>query len=99
MLAVCLLVSTFRELIRNTLRHLYVDNNGVVYSVIRGSGQAPEINLMVGHFWLEMSELSCCPRVFRVESEANVADGPTRDSLYLLVNTFKAVQRRPKLQH
>ena len=40
-----------------------------------------------------------CSRIYRVESEANVADGPTRDNMDLLVNTFKAVQRSARLQH
>ena len=61
MAAVILLLSTFRDLLRNALTTLQVGNTGIVYSCIKGSASAPEVNLMVGNFWLELVE---CEDVF-----------------------------------
>ena len=60
---------------------MYIDNNGVLGSLIKGSSRSPETNLMVGRVWLHAASWSWAPFWVRVESGANLADGPTRRDL------------------
>ena len=59
----------------------FIDNQGVLSSLVKGSCGNPEINLAIGHFWMTMcnNHIGFC--ACRVESKANLADGPTRESL------------------
>ena len=63
---------------------------------MKGSSDGPEINLCVGRMWLQLASL-CCEIVFvRVESKANIADGPTRYDLTLL-HALSALEGQAKL--
>ena len=81
---------TFSEFMREELVTFWQDNNAVLYTVLAGGGRAAEVNTAVGHLWLRIAELQPNFRIGRVESRANVADGPTRDC-YTWVHSLGAV--------
>jgi hypothetical protein len=78
-LAVTLAVTTFASTFAGSLLTLYIDNDGVLANFIGGSSRAPETNKFVAMFWFECARLNIAVVFYRVESKANVADGPTRD--------------------
>ena len=41
-----------------------------------------ECTLLIGKVWLRLADADCDLCVGRVESKANIADGPTRDYLF-----------------
>ena len=55
-----------------------MDNDGVTAALIKGSSNCPEVNSMVAVFWLQVARLRADSVFHRVESAANIADGPTR---------------------
>ena len=79
LLAVPLLLSTFREDLESALVLLAIDNQGVLHSIINGRGGAEDLNLAVGAVWLDLARMQVALHVVRVESAANIADGPSRD--------------------
>ena len=48
-------------------------------AIIKGSSRLPEVNSGIGRLWLDMARERIALVLARVESKANVADGPTRD--------------------
>ena len=84
MLAVVLALGTFELQIREALVLLFVDNDGVRESLMRGSSRAAEVNRMAGALWLQLASWRTGLYTARVESKANIADGPTRDDLSLV---------------
>ena len=58
-------------------------------SIIKGSARPPEVNLAIGKSLLDMAMLHNALFVARMESKANVADGPSRDC-YNLVTKLRA---------
>ena len=56
----------------------FIDNNSVLYSLIRGSSAAEDINAVIGHLWRLTDSLGAAFHRMRVESEANPADDPSR---------------------
>ena len=78
MLAVLLFVTTFQNIICGTAAFVFIDNNGVLGSLLKGSSSAPEANMLTGRIWLHAAEWSWAPIWARVESAANIADGPSR---------------------
>ena len=83
-LAVPLLFHTFSALIQGSLLLLAVDNQGVLHSLLKGRSGADDINQGVGRHWLDVARMRVAMHVVRVESAANVADGPSRDEFALL---------------
>ena len=79
LLAVLLVTETWREEITSTRWEAYIDNNGVLFSIINASCKAPDINLIVGKFWRSLHETSTELTAFRVESKANIADAGSRE--------------------
>ena len=77
-LAVWLLVCSFRRVLGSALLTIYVDNDGVSAASLKGSSDSPEVNSMVAVFWLFVARFQMHPIFYRVESKANIADGPTR---------------------
>ena len=75
---VVFLLQTFREKVLGQLVTCWQDNQGVLHSVVNGGGWAPGTNAIVGRIWLLVSQLEIDLRMGRVESRANIADGPTR---------------------
>ena len=76
--AVALGHATFEPFFVDALTTAYVDNDGTLGSFRNGSGRAPEVNIVVGHFWWDVAALGETFWIYRVESAANIADGPTR---------------------
>ena len=83
-LALIVFLFTFQDFIRDSLLTLYTDNQGVLGSVINGSSTAPEMNMIVGDIWLQVAKEHISLDVYRVESAANISDGPTRASFELM---------------
>ena len=65
-------------------------------TLIKGGGRALEQNLLAGNFWLWASTCECPPYFGRLESKANIADGPTRNDPSAL-NALAATKVKPKL--
>jgi len=70
--------STFKSVLQGAQWTCFMDNQSIEKCIIKGSGGSPEANLAVGRLWLELSETRTAFEVWRVESHANVADGPSR---------------------
>ena len=84
LLAIPLAFETFSSLVQGTLCTIFVDNNGVLGGLIRGSCMAADLNQAIGSVWLDIARLQIGLHAVRVESKANIADGPTREFLSLL---------------
>jgi len=78
--AVVLGLATFADDLSGCDTLVYVDNQGVMFGFMNGVARAPETAAMVGEFWLKAAALEASFFFWRVETHANVADGPTRDS-------------------
>ena len=93
-LAVILGLHTFD--IHACLLWSFIDNQGVLSSLVKGSCNNPEINIGIGHFWMTMcnSHIGFC--ACRVESKANLADGPTREEL-IWTKRLNAIFVAPRL--
>lgn len=72
---------TFQSVLGTSLWLAFVDNNAVLHSVTKGSGCGPEAEYCIGRLWLELANRQVDLRVARVESCANISDGPSRDDL------------------
>ena len=84
MLAVVLAVYTFHSWLLESRITNFIDNNGVLMSIIKGSARCPEVAAMIARLWAWMAMAASAYVVGRVESKANIADGPTRDRFVLL---------------
>ena len=84
LLAIPLAFETFSSLVEGTLSTIFVDNNGVLGGLIKGSCMAADLNQSIGNLWLDIARLQIGLHTVRVESKANIADGPTREFLGLL---------------
>ena len=62
----------------------YIDNQGVLHALVRGSCKRAEVNIATGAIWGEQVTRSNSLVVARVESRANIADGPTRNNFSIL---------------
>ena len=63
---------------------LAVDNQSVLGAMTSGRAGAGDLNTGVGKTWLEVAGQGISLHLVRVESKANVADGPSRDDLTFL---------------
>lgn len=80
-LAVPLLLATFAAPLRQSMALLAVDNQGVLGALISGRAGVDDLNMGIGKTWLMIAEAGLALHVVRVESNANIADGPTREDL------------------
>ena len=90
--AVILGVWSFKKYLKDKALTLYTDNQGVLGALLKGSSHCQEQNIMVGQFWLMIAQWGTAAEIFRVESAANVADGPTRNDLNVLRSVGAAWQ-------
>ena len=96
LLGVLLSLGTFESLIAGSLWTAFVDNDGVMFSLSHGGGGNPETNIAIGKVWLAFASLRICFYCARVESKANLADGPSRDHL-AYIRQLKARYVVPRL--
>ena len=80
---------------RGALVILAIDNQGVVGGLVKGTSSASDHNATVAHIWLDFAVNASAPWVIRVETDCNVADGPTREKLEEL-NLMQAHYIEPK---
>ena len=78
LLAVLLVVETWREALRYARWQAYIDNDGVLYSIINASSKASDVNLIVGKLWRNLHTLATDLIAVRLESKANIGDAPSR---------------------
>jgi len=69
---------TFRMQLHGNYWSTFQDNQAVERALLKASGGTPECNAAVGKFWQEMAVAAAAFTVWRVESHANIADGPSR---------------------
>ena len=79
LLGVVLALGTFGSQLSGSLWVSFIDNDGVMHALLNGGGRSPEINSVIGRLWLHLAEADIDLHAARVESAANIADGPTRD--------------------
>ena len=84
LLAIPLALATFQAELADAVATFYVDNEGVLGGLIKGSCTAMDMNQAIGYVWLNVAELNLGLFGLRVESKANIADGPTREYLDFL---------------
>eukprot|EP00435_Cladocopium_sp_Y103_P039301 s772_g10.t1 len=96
LLGVLLTWGTFRSLLKGSLWVAFVDNDSILHTITKGSGGGAEVHLCVGHLWLELAAGQVDLHLARVESAANISDGPTREDLSLLA-MLKATWVEPVL--
>ena len=84
LLGLVLLVGTFSNFLRGSLWISFGDNDGITHAMAKGGGHNDECNMAIGKIWLQVAELNADLHVARVESAANIADGPTRDDFKCL---------------
>ena len=77
-LAVVLALGTFQGALRGKLVLSFIDNDGVRANIQSGSSRAPETNGLIGSMWLHIASQRIGLYTARVESKANIADGPSR---------------------
>ena len=80
LLAVLLVLETWKETLQYARWQAYIDNDGVLYSIINASSRASDVNLIVGKLWKSLHTLSTDLIAFRIESKANIGDAPSRVS-------------------
>ena len=78
LLAVLLVLETWKDRLQHSKLQAYIDNDGVLYSIINASSKAHDINLIVGRFWRSLHTLATDITAFRVESKANIGDAGSR---------------------
>ena len=94
LLAPILALGTWPDTFKAVLWTAWLDNQGVLHSLLKGSSGSPEANELVGSLWLSLArdfvDLFCA----RVESKSNVADGPTRNC-FQWVEKLRAIWTEP----
>ena len=79
LMAIPLALSSFASLLNGSLVTFFIDNNGALCSLIKGSAGAADLNRAIGMIWQGFAKQHVGFYGARVESAANLADGPTRD--------------------
>ena len=96
LLAPILAWATFRVELQGRLWTAFIDNQGVVHNLLRSTAASENASYLTGRFWLELATSETALYVQRVESKANVADDPTRNSTIFL-QKLGAQWREPML--
>jgi len=98
LLGIVLLLGTFEQYLAGALWVSFGDNDGITHAIAKGGGHSEESNMTIGKLWLSVASLDIDLHVARVESAANIADGPSRDDLSL-VRELQATFVEPILPH
>ena len=96
LLAIVLAIHTFPAQVTRSLLSIAVDNQGVLHSVLQGRAGAEDANRCIAKLWLDIASMEVSMHILRVESFANLADGPTRSDLSLM-QLLKAEWVQPRL--
>ena len=96
MIAVILCQHTFSDTLQGARWLLWVDNRGVIRSIVKGALKAQEISLCVSRMWMQCAKSGTSLHVWYVQSAANIADGPSRLS-FRQMKRLRAVWRPPVL--
>ena len=83
-MAVFLGLFSWLEWLEGTATTVYVDNEGVRYAFISGTSKCKELALMVAKMLHEAAARRWGLLFRRVETKANLADGPTREDFSYL---------------
>ena len=59
----------------------FIDSNTSLSSLVNGWSRQSDTCHLVGEYWRKACSLQCFPWLERVESESNIADGPTKNDL------------------
>ena len=94
LLSVVLAVKTFENDLRGRLWFHWCDNDGITHTMVHGSATSGDINNIAGKMLLDIANLRAGINIERVESAANIADGPTRDFM-VQVNRLEAQEIPP----
>ena len=94
-LALLVTITTFQTELAGGLVLGFVDNQGALHSVLRATSLAAETEIMVAEFWKVCTVAQIGFSGWRVESKANVADGPTRNYFRDVVDELSAQFRQP----
>ena len=94
-LALLVTITTFQTELAGGLVLGFVDNQGALHSVLRATSRAAETEIMVAEFWKVCTVAQIGFSGWRVESKANVADGPTRNYFRDVVDELSAQFRQP----
>ena len=95
LLAVALGYYTFSDMLAGLHVFSFIDNTAVLFNLLHGGASAEDINMSVGKMWLDFAHYKIAFYGVRVESKANVADGPTRDEISIL-EQLGATFREPR---
>ena len=87
---------TFQKFIINNFGSAFIGNQSIEHAVLKGSGGSAECISCIGQFWLELAQRSVTFYSYRVESHANVADGPSRKN-FLEMEALEAVGVPPHM--
>ena len=82
-LAIALASKTFDEILDNCYVTNFVDNDAVLFLMIKGTAQAADLKAVVGILWMGMAVKGVAWQGFRVESHSNIADAPTRQRWHI----------------
>ena len=85
LIAVASLVSFCPELVQNSEVVHYVDSKPAISNIIKGASPKPDLNWIAGRLWFECGALMAHYRVEYVKSCCNLADGPSRNDVALLL--------------
>ena len=75
------MLQTFVCTLKGCALTCFNDNDGALGSLLKGSSAPIDMSNVVGYTWLMVNKLSVSMLLGRVESGANIADGPSRNQL------------------
>ena len=78
LLAFLLVLETWKDQLKYARWQAYIDNDGVLYSIINASSKAHDVNIIVGKLWKSLHRQPIDLTAFRVESKANIGDDSSR---------------------
>jgi hypothetical protein len=76
-------METFRDYIKDKSVILLVDAEAVEGALVKGYSALEDICELIGKFWDLALELNCSVYIDRVPTDANCADGPSRNKLQI----------------
>ena len=82
LLGLVLVTGAFPWAVSGSLWVCLCGNNVVLQALSKKKRAQHGYNLLIGIVWLHLADADCDLCVGRVESKANIADGPTRDYLF-----------------